>query len=83
MRGRNVLITGATSGIGRATALALGGMGAAIGVVARDAAKGSAPPLRFGPRAAWPRFSWRTSRRSHRSAKSLTKCSAASTGCTS
>ena len=40
MRGRNALITGATSGIGRATALGLAKMGATVGVVARDAAKG-------------------------------------------
>lgn len=40
MRGRTVLITGATSGIGRATALGLGKLGATVGVVARDAARG-------------------------------------------
>jgi len=39
MAGRTCVVTGATSGIGRATALALGGMGARMALVARDAAR--------------------------------------------
>jgi len=39
MRGRVCVVTGATSGIGRATALALGRMGATLALVARDAAR--------------------------------------------
>ena len=40
LRGRVVILTGATNGIGRATALALGRMGATLGIVARDRARG-------------------------------------------
>ena len=40
MSGRVCLITGATSGIGRATALALAGMGAELVLLCRDRAKG-------------------------------------------
>jgi len=42
MKGKLVLITGATSGIGKATALALAKMGATIIFTARDAQKGQA-----------------------------------------
>lgn len=42
MTGRVCLVTGATSGIGKATAAALASMGARVGVVARDPAKGEA-----------------------------------------
>jgi NAD(P)-dependent dehydrogenase (short-subunit alcohol dehydrogenase family) len=40
MNGKSVVITGATSGIGEAAALALAGMGARIVFIARDGAKG-------------------------------------------
>ncbi|HKX68950.1 MAG TPA: SDR family oxidoreductase [Intrasporangium sp.] len=36
MSGRTVLVTGATSGIGRATAAGLAGLGARVGIVGRD-----------------------------------------------
>ena len=36
MAGRTVLVTGATSGIGRATALALATMGAYVAITGRD-----------------------------------------------
>jgi NAD(P)-dependent dehydrogenase (short-subunit alcohol dehydrogenase family) len=42
MKGRRVLVTGATTGIGRVTAVALARMGADIVIVARDAAKAEA-----------------------------------------
>jgi retinol dehydrogenase 14 len=42
MDGRVCLVTGATSGIGRATAQALAGLGATVALVARDPAKGEA-----------------------------------------
>ena len=42
MRGRVCLVTGATSGIGKASAARLASMGAAVGVVARNPAKGKA-----------------------------------------
>jgi NAD(P)-dependent dehydrogenase (short-subunit alcohol dehydrogenase family) len=42
MRGRVCVVTGATSGIGRATALALGRMGATVALVCRDPARGAA-----------------------------------------
>src|SRR5689334_24306769 len=42
MRGRVCVVTGATSGIGRETALALGRMGATVAVVCRDPARGAA-----------------------------------------
>ncbi len=42
MSGRSVLLTGATSGIGRAAAKALGASGASVGIVARDRARGEA-----------------------------------------
>jgi NAD(P)-dependent dehydrogenase (short-subunit alcohol dehydrogenase family) len=42
MAGRVGLVTGATSGIGKATAAAFASMGAGVGVVARDPAKGEA-----------------------------------------
>src|SRR5215470_17081785 len=42
LRGKTCLITGASSGIGRATALALGGMGATLVLVCRDRGRGEA-----------------------------------------
>ena len=42
MRGRVCVVTGATSGIGRATALALGRMGATLALVCRDPVRGAA-----------------------------------------
>ena len=42
LRGRMCVITGATSGIGRATATALARKGATLGLVARDAARAEA-----------------------------------------
>jgi NAD(P)-dependent dehydrogenase (short-subunit alcohol dehydrogenase family) len=42
MRGRTCLITGATSGIGRATARALAGMGATLVLIGRDRERGAA-----------------------------------------
>ena len=40
LRGKVCVLTGATSGIGRATAEALAGMGAELGIVCRDAGRG-------------------------------------------
>lgn len=42
MAGRACLVTGATSGIGRATATALAAMGAEVGIVACDRTRGEA-----------------------------------------
>src|SRR5215510_10779699 len=40
LRGKICVVTGATSGIGRATAEALSAMGAELGIVCRDRARG-------------------------------------------
>src|SRR6185437_14157253 len=42
MTGRTVLITGGTGGIGKATAIGLAGLGARVGIVGRDPARGQA-----------------------------------------
>jgi NAD(P)-dependent dehydrogenase (short-subunit alcohol dehydrogenase family) len=42
MRGRTCLVTGGTSGIGKATALGLARLGATVAVVGRDAGRGAA-----------------------------------------
>jgi dehydrogenase/reductase SDR family protein 12 len=42
MKGKTVVITGRTSGIGEISALELAGMGARIVLIARDAARGAA-----------------------------------------
>ena len=42
MRGRTCLVTGGTSGIGRATVLELARLGATVGVVGRDQSRGAA-----------------------------------------
>ena len=55
MRGKVVVITGATSGIGRVAAEQLAGMGARLVLVARDRSRGEAVLLRLreaGPQAA-------------------------------
>ena len=64
MRGRVALVTGATSGIGLATATALAGLGADVHLVGRDPARGAAA-LRHGGgcrRRAGPGSTWSTSR---------------------
>jgi retinol dehydrogenase 14 len=48
MRGRTVLITGATGGIGRATAIRLAGLGARVAVVGRDRARTNATAREIG-----------------------------------
>jgi 3-oxoacyl-[acyl-carrier protein] reductase len=50
LRGRRALITGGSRGIGFAVAEALAGEGAAVGLVARDAAGLAAAAERLGPR---------------------------------
>src|SRR5450755_4556120 len=47
MRGKTVVITGGTSGIGEVTAVALAGIGARIVLVARDKARGNATLARL------------------------------------
>ena len=42
MRGKTVLVTGGTGGIGRATALGLAALGARVGITGRDAARAAA-----------------------------------------
>jgi len=42
MSGKSCLVTGATSGIGKETALRLAAFGAAVTIVARDEARGAA-----------------------------------------
>jgi NAD(P)-dependent dehydrogenase (short-subunit alcohol dehydrogenase family) len=53
--GKAVLITGATSGIGRATALAFAARGARVMVVGRDADRGEAVAAACGPQARFHR----------------------------
>ena len=47
MTGRTVLVTGGTGGIGLATAAGLAGLGARVGIVGRDAARGEAAAARL------------------------------------
>ncbi len=49
--GKAVLVTGATSGIGRATALAFAARGARVMIVGRDAGRGAAVAAACGPEA--------------------------------
>ena len=51
MSGRTCLVTGATSGIGKETALQLAMLGAAVTIVARDAARGDAAAAEIRQRA--------------------------------
>src|SRR6185312_1516642 len=51
MKGKTVVATGATSGIGEAAALALAGMGARMVLVARDEARGRATMLKIEAKA--------------------------------
>ena len=50
MAGRTVLVTGATSGIGRATALGLATMGAYVAITGRDRVRTEARPARSAQR---------------------------------
>jgi short-subunit dehydrogenase len=61
MRGKTVVITGGTSGIGEVAAIELAKMGARIVLVARDIARGNATLARLrhsapGIAYAWPRW---------------------------
>jgi short-subunit dehydrogenase len=49
MRGKTVVITGATSGIGQVAAEKLSGMGARLVLVARDKTRGEAALARLRP----------------------------------
>jgi retinol dehydrogenase 12 len=51
MKGKTIVATGATSGIGEAAALALAGMGARMVLVARDEARGRATMLKIEAKA--------------------------------
>jgi NAD(P)-dependent dehydrogenase (short-subunit alcohol dehydrogenase family) len=52
MKGKICLITGASSGIGKATALGLARMGATVVIVCRDTARARKLSLRSGKKAA-------------------------------
>jgi NAD(P)-dependent dehydrogenase (short-subunit alcohol dehydrogenase family) len=54
LRGRVVVLTGATNGIGHATALALADMGASLAIVARDRARGEATVAEIRSRTGTP-----------------------------
>jgi hypothetical protein len=65
LRGRRVVVTGASSGIGVETARALAGTGAEVTLAVRDVAAGDAaaatsPPVPAVSRRASPRWTWPT-----------------------
>src|SRR5579872_3461041 len=56
MKGKVCVVTGATSGIGKATAAALAGLGAQVVLVGRDRGRAEATAAELGRAAAPPRF---------------------------
>jgi NAD(P)-dependent dehydrogenase (short-subunit alcohol dehydrogenase family) len=56
MKGKVCVVTGATSGIGKATAAALAGLGAQVVLVGRDRGRAEATAAELGRAGARPRF---------------------------
>ena len=85
MKGKTIVATGATSGIGEAAVLALAGLGARIVFIARDEARAQATMLKLEAKAPGSAIAciWRISRAWPRRARSERRSPPASRASTS